>query len=153
MGEPDNDGSVIRAAILSDVRLYREGLARIIGGHEHIRVVVTADVADESIIRLREVRTDITLVDATTPAVLGILRRLREELPSVRAIVLAVAAVERDILACAEAGIAGYLTRDGSSDELVATIGTVARGESSCSPRFAATLLARIATLASERAA
>jgi DNA-binding NarL/FixJ family response regulator len=42
------------------------------------------------------------------------------------------------------------VTRDGSAGDLVATIASVERGEALCSPRAAAALLDRVATLARE---
>ena len=51
----------------------------------------------------------------------------------------------------AEAGAAGYLLRSDPLVELVAVIGSVARGETRCSPRVAAALLRRVATLSHER--
>jgi len=44
------------------------------------------------------------------------------------------------VLLCAEAGAAGYVPCDGTIDNLVDTIHSVARGELLCSPRIAATL-------------
>lgn len=73
--------------------------------------------------------------------------------PDVKVVALAVAETETedDIISCAEAGIAGYVPREGSGEDLLWTIEHVARGEAPCSPRIAATLLRRVAALAAER--
>ena len=55
------------------------------------------------------------------------------------------------MLACAEAGVAGYVTRDASVEDVVAAVESAARGEVLCSPRMVATLFERVATLALER--
>ncbi len=60
---------------------------------------------------------------------------------------------EREVIACAEAGVACCLTAEASIDDLVAAIGSVARGEAPCSPWTAAVLLRRVASLARERRA
>ena len=52
---------------------------------------------------------------------------------------------EQDVVACAEAGVAGYVTRDASIDDLVATIDSVVRGEALLSPTVGATLLRGVA--------
>jgi DNA-binding NarL/FixJ family response regulator len=72
--------------------------------------------------------------------------------PSTRVIVLAMSEDDESaIVACAEAGVAGYHLRTESLVELVVLIRKVAAGESSCSPRVSAILLRRLSTLASQR--
>ena len=68
-------------------------------------------------------------------------------------IALAVPEVERDVITCAEAGACGYVTREGSVEDIVAAVEGVARGEAACSPKIAATLLRRLGDLARTRAA
>jgi two-component system nitrate/nitrite response regulator NarL len=59
--------------------------------------------------------------------------------------------LEQEILECAEAGVAGYVTRNGSLADLIATIESVGRDEIIVSPRVAAALVRRLALLAAER--
>ena len=63
-------------------------------------------------------------------------------------VALGVADADDHVLGCAEAGVAGYVPRDASLDDLVAVIESAFRGEAICSPRIAGSLLRRIATLA-----
>ena len=69
-------------------------------------------------------------------------------LPDVRVVALAVPNHETEILALAEAGIAGFVTSDASVAELVAAIESVARGEALCTPSVTAALMRRLASLA-----
>jgi len=55
------------------------------------------------------------------------------------------------VIACAEAGVSGYVTREASLDELTGVVESVARGESPCSPRISALLLRRVAETAGRR--
>jgi DNA-binding NarL/FixJ family response regulator len=66
-------------------------------------------------------------------------------------VVLGVPELDADVLACAEAGAAGYLLRGDSLPSLLELIRAVARGETICSPHAAALLLRRVATFAAER--
>jgi len=59
--------------------------------------------------------------------------------------------LSKEIMACIEAGAAGYVLKNASFDSLVDTIRAVHHGESVCFPRMAASLFSRIAELASER--
>jgi DNA-binding NarL/FixJ family response regulator len=58
---------------------------------------------------------------------------------------------EIEIINCAEIGIAGYVPRDGSASDLVASIESAARGELRCSPRIAGVLFRKIAALSRTR--
>jgi two-component system nitrate/nitrite response regulator NarL len=64
----------------------------------------------------------------------------------------AVEEVTSEILHCAEAGAAGYVTEDASIDDLVAAIESIAREELLCSPRIAAKLFGRLSESADRRA-
>ena len=51
------------------------------------------------------------------------------------------AALAESVRLCVEAGVAGYVTRAGTVDDLLAMLESVMRGETLCSPRIAATLM------------
>jgi two-component system, NarL family, nitrate/nitrite response regulator NarL len=90
----------------------------------------------------------VVLLDAALPDGVAVTHAIRARAPHVRVIVMSVA--DGDVLRFAEAGIAGYVTRDASVAELLAAMDSVQRGESLFSPRAAAALLDRVATLARE---
>ncbi len=71
--------------------------------------------------------------------------------PDAKVVALAMPEVEPRLVALAEAGISGYVSREGSIEDLIAVIESVFRGEMLCSPRMAATLLRRVTALAAER--
>jgi two-component system, NarL family, nitrate/nitrite response regulator NarL len=71
--------------------------------------------------------------------------------PHAQVIAVGVFETEQQVIACAEAGVAGYLLRHESLAQLGAVVQSVLRGETICSPQVAATLLRRVATLAAER--
>src|SRR5213080_4755391 len=135
--------AAIRILIASGIRLYREGLAEIVLRDGNIRVVGTAGGYDEVLASL-VTPTDIVLLDMATPNSVAIAQAIRDEAPGIR--VLAV--TDYELVACAEAGVAGYVTRNDSSAELLAVLASVARGEVACPPRIAAMLLRRVAGLA-----
>jgi two-component system, NarL family, nitrate/nitrite response regulator NarL len=64
---------------------------------------------------------------------------------------LAVGESEEEILACAEAGVAGFLPRNGSFDDLARAVTKVARGEVACPQSIAGALLRRICADAHQR--
>jgi two-component system nitrate/nitrite response regulator NarL len=142
---------MITVFVVTGTRLYQDGLAHALNRRTEIRVVGSAGDCAEAIPRIREAAPDIAVVDIGKPPKLDSVRRLRRDAPRVGIVALAVPETEDEILRCAEAGIAGYVTRDGSLADLVQTLKSVARGETVCSPRVAARMLNRLAALASTR--
>ena len=53
---------------------------------------------------------------------LALSRRARELVPALRVVAFAVEEQEENILACARAGICGYLAQDGSVEDVVAAV-------------------------------
>jgi DNA-binding NarL/FixJ family response regulator len=152
MRGPDAPSSArtTRILIMGDIRLYREGLRDILGRHPGFAVVGTAADCDEGLASVRDLRPDVVLVDMAMPESIPAVREIAAADRSAKVVALAVPEVERDVIDCAEAGVAGYVTREGSLADVVAAIDSAARDEALCSPRMAATLLRRIAVLAAE---
>lgn len=142
---------MIRVAIVGDTRLYREGLAQVLGRDLRVRVVATAARRDDALQSLSDLCVDVVLLDMAMPNSLGALRSIVERVPQGRVIALGVAEDGNEVLDCAETGAAGYVPREASLEDLVTVIESVARGEAICSPRVAASLLRRVAALASGR--
>jgi DNA-binding NarL/FixJ family response regulator len=139
---------VIRVLVASDVRLYREGLAESLRRGGRVEVVGTAADGGASMRCASELAPDVVLVDLAMgdwePTVRGIVASARDT----GVVVLGVREVESEVVACAEAGVAGYVTREASLEELVEVVESVARGESLLAPRIGALLLRRVAEAA-----
>jgi DNA-binding NarL/FixJ family response regulator len=80
-------------------------------------------------------------------------RSMITTLPRLKILALAVPEKESHLLACAEAGIAGYVTRDASMHQLIDAVRRILRGEAVCSARVTAGLLRYIAVQANARRA
>jgi len=143
---------VFRVLITAAVRLYREGLAQYLGQANCFDVVRTAADVGETLTAVRELRPDVVLLDMTTPGSHAAIPDITAQSPATRVVALGVGDSDGDVLACAEAGISGYVSRDGSLDDLVTAIECTARGELPCTPRVAGTLLRRVAALAADAA-
>jgi len=141
-----------RVLVAASVRLYREGVAAILGRHERIELVGTASSRDETVEKIRVLAPDVVVVDTAMPGSLEAVRTIVAAAPDTRVVAIAVPESEREVIARAEAGVAGYVTRDASIQELVQVVESAARDEAICSPRIAASLLRRVAALAAEQA-
>ena len=142
---------MIRVLVVTGVRLYREGLSHLLALHGGLEIVSATRTAEEAIDwvgRTPDARPDIVLVDMATTDPYGDVRRITEACPGARVVALGVANAESEVIACAEAGVAGYVWRDGSVEDLVATVESTHRGELRCSAEVAALLLKRVRRLA-----
>jgi DNA-binding NarL/FixJ family response regulator len=143
----------IRVFVVAEIRLYQEGLARVLGGERRFLVVGTAGSIDEGIARMRSLapHPDVALVDLGGPRGPAAAMALRDHLPTVRIIALGIDESEPDVILWAEAGVDGFVSQHGSLDDLLAIVVSVARGETLCSPRITAALLRHVGALARER--
>src|SRR2546428_2912810 len=139
---------MIRLLLVADIRLYREGLAQILGREERLSVAGTAADVDGALTSVRDLRPDVVLIDQAMPESLAAVRAICVLAPDIKVVALAVPDMDQHVVACAEAGVVGYVPRDAGVADLVATIQSVGRGELLCSPKVAATLLKRVAILA-----
>lgn len=136
---------MIDVVIISDVKLFREGLVSTLASAEAIRVVGTCEGVPPAIELLRPQHPAVAIVDTTRNGV-SALRAVREALPQAKAIALAIDEAESEILLLVEAGAVAYVTCDASVSELVSVIHAVANGELVCPPRITTLLLRRLAT-------
>jgi two-component system nitrate/nitrite response regulator NarL len=141
----------IRVFVVSDIRFYREGLAHRIGVEDACVVVGTARSASGAMAALGDAAVDVVLVDAAAAGGLEEVRGLAAAHPGTPIVALGVPETERDVLACAEAGIAGYVPREASVTELLRTVAQVRDGETPVTPRIANHLFRRLAVLSADR--
>lgn len=147
-------GDVLIAAqilIVDDCTLQRENLAAIL---QNDGVATPAVAWDLPSVRaaLAEMVPHVVLLSMMTRGSIALLRAVREACPLARVIVVGISEDdETDIIACAEAGVAGYHLRTESLNELLRLISKVADGESACSPRVSAILLSHLSALAAQR--
>jgi len=134
--------------IVADVRLYREGLSCSLDHREGLTVLGEASNAQTALQLATSTLPDIVVVDMATRDSLAIVRAITSHAPRVKIIAFGIEEIESEILACAEAGVAGWVPCEGSLDDLVATIESVAREELICSARAAAMLFRRLASAA-----
>ena len=150
--ESAHDARVIRPRlfILSDVRLLCDGLVLALSQQSSVVVVGSSDLST-SPTKIAELRPDVLLLDIAMPGALNIAPPLRQALPNLKIVAIAVAEVEQEVIACAEAGVSGFVSRQGSAQDVVAAVHCAVRGELVCSRRTAAVLFSRLGALSSKR--
>ena len=139
-----------RIVIAAEVGVYAEGLGLGLATHD-LDVAGTATDAVETMRLVRECEPEVLLLDMAMPAGLSLLRVIAADYPDVRVLALAIEETEDLVIACAEAGVAGYVPRDARVVDVAAIARDAALGQAACSPRIAARLLHRVAVLAAGR--
>jgi DNA-binding NarL/FixJ family response regulator len=137
---PGNDP--LRVVVVDDHSFYRAGLTRLLR-HSGVDVVAEAPNGEEAIRLVAETAPDVVVMDLNMPGMSGIeaTRRLVEESPATKVLVLTVSADEADVTDAILAGASGYVLKDGPVEEVVAGIEAVAAGQSLISPRVATFML------------
>jgi two-component system, NarL family, nitrate/nitrite response regulator NarL len=143
-GHTDGLESSFRLLIVADVRLYREGMRDVLARRPQFSAVATAGDEDEALGLIAELQPDVVIVDMATRHSLDVVRGIRRADPRTRVVGFGVQEVEGEILACAEAGLAGYVPCEASLDELVERTLRILGGELLCTPRMAAALFRRL---------
>jgi len=135
-----------RILVLSAVRLLRDAIARALDGEgfSAVRFASPLTLPDD----WADTAPDVVLADIGSPQMLERMRQVSALFPRARIIAFGVDDNEADVLACVEAGAAGFLVRESGPADLRLAIDSVIRDELICSPRVAAALLRRAARVA-----
>lgn len=132
----------IRVVIADDHPVFRDGLAILLGRHESIDVVGTADDGEAALAVCREQRPDVVLVDLRMGKLdgLAVVNQLTRTMPDTKAIILSGFDADEDVFQAIRAGAAGYLLKHTSPEEVAAAIVRVHEGDKCIPPALAAKL-------------
>jgi DNA-binding NarL/FixJ family response regulator len=145
---PDESQTPVRVMVLAAVRLYREGLARLLEADSRLLLMGAEPIDDDGLGRILASRPDVVLLEAAVACQTTLVRNLARQAPGIKVVAYGVQDEEQQALRCAEAGVSAFVMGDATAQELVATILACACGEFHCSPRLAALLVRRVSALA-----
>jgi DNA-binding NarL/FixJ family response regulator len=135
---------VARVTIVSDVLLYREGLAASLARDGRLEVLDVATSTD-ALPAISRNSPDALLIDGAADSCLELARRIRAMVPDVRIVGFGISGGDNRIVDCAESGLIAFVDCNGSVSELVDAVFGALRGELECSPRISALLCERLA--------
>jgi two-component system, NarL family, response regulator LiaR len=133
--------------LVDDHAVVREGLRTFLDLQDGIEVVGEAADGNEAVREALRLDPDVILMDLVMPELdgVGAMRRLRDEAPRCRVIVLTSFLDEERLLPAIQAGAAGYLLKNAQPTELARAINAAQRGETIIDPTAAARLVEAIA--------
>ena len=135
---------ILRILIAEDHPLFRKGMISLLSSVPELEVVGEAKTGEEAIVRTAELQPDVVLMDLQMPEVNGIeaTRRILQESPSVRVLVVTLFEDEDSVFMALRAGARGYVLKDADEEEMVHAIRAVGKGEAIFSPAIATRVLA-----------
>jgi DNA-binding NarL/FixJ family response regulator len=126
----------IRVLVADDQRVVRDGLVLLLGLLPQVEVVGTAANGEEAVDQAATLRPDVVLMDLRMPRCDGVeaTRRLREQVPGSKVIVLTTYADDRSVIEALRAGARGYLTKDAGAAEIRQALQQVVSGQAVIDP-------------------
>ncbi|GIP40871.1 transcriptional regulatory protein LiaR [Paenibacillus sp. J31TS4] len=144
----------IKVLLVDDHEMVRIGLAAVLGTEEGIEVVGEAGGGAEGIQLAQEYRPDIVLMDLVMEPMDGIetTRRLLQQHPDCKVIVLTSFIDDEKIYPVLEAGAFSYLLKTSRASEIAAAIRQAAKGQPTLESQVASKIMNRFRQPKEERA-
>jgi len=133
----------IRAIVVDDFPLVRDGVARALDADPAIEVVAQTGSGREALELAAKLRPDVMILDLRLPDLggLAVLDKLRTSQPEIRVVVMTASEEASALLDAIAAGAAGYLSKRSTGEELRQAVITAHAGGSVITPSLASHLL------------
>jgi DNA-binding NarL/FixJ family response regulator len=139
----------VRVLLVDDHALFREGLAGIISAQPDMQVVGEANDGLEAIVKARELKPELVVMDVQMPGVDGLeaTRQIKQAVPEATIVILTVRDDDAKLFEALKGGAQGYLLKDIRSQEMLEMLRSALRGEAALSPALAGRVLAEFRRL------
>jgi DNA-binding NarL/FixJ family response regulator len=136
----------IRAMIVDDHPVTREGLRTALGLSDDVLVVGEAASGEEAVDRARELTPDVVFMDVRMPGMDGIeaTRQILQAAPGTKIILITIDESRGAISQAIQAGVSGYLLKDASADALVDAARNAIEGNAVIHPQLTRTFIEEV---------
>jgi DNA-binding NarL/FixJ family response regulator len=133
--------------LLAQNRLLREALARVLDKKTDISVVGASAFSSSTLEQIVATATDVLVMDSFTATVSNreFLREVQRGVDGLKIVMIGMDAEEQEFIQSVREGALGYVLKDASALEVVATVRAVASGEAVCPSQLSAALFRYIA--------
>ena len=120
----------IRVIVADDHTILREGVVALLSSDAVVQVVAQTNDGPTTLEQTIALRPDVLVIDISLPYMGGIevLRRLRQDSPRTRSLVLTMHEEEEYVVHAVHAGAYGFLLKDSASRELLSAVRDLAAG-------------------------
>ena len=129
---------MISVVIVDDHPVWRDGVRSDLESSGIAQVVGEASDGGEGVDLVLETMPDVVLMDLQMPTTSGVeaTKRIFEQAPHVRVVVISASGEEGDVIEAVKAGAVGYLLKSATATEISEAVARAAKGE----PSFTASL-------------
>ena len=129
----------ISVLLADDHTVVRQGLRALLSAEQDITIVGEAANGDQAVRLAEETHPEVVIMDIAMPSLSGIdaTRRILGKNPDTKVLVLTSYSNDDYVKQMIEAGVAGYLSKQTASQDLVKAIRETQRGNAFCSPSIA----------------
>ncbi len=131
-----------RVLVADDHTIVRQGVISLLEESGEVQVVAEAADGIEAVEKALATRPDIAILDLTMPRLNGLeaVRRIHEQLPQTRILVLTVHEEDEYVIPIVRAGASGYLVKDAAVKELMSAVSALQKGQGYFGPQAARAL-------------
>lgn len=136
----------IRILLIEDNRMLRDGIKGLLNAQKDLSVVAAFAGNRDTLLKARTTRPHVVLLDVglRNENGLRVVATLAKELPQAKVIGMGLIPSQRDIIECVEAGAAGFILKDATIEDVLATIRSVARGMKVLPPPLTGSLFTHV---------
>jgi DNA-binding NarL/FixJ family response regulator len=140
------DAASLRVLIADDHPVYRMGLRDLLA-REGFSVVGETDSGDKALELAHELKPDVVIMDVKLPVVDGIeaARRIKDELPDTRVVMVTGFEADHTLVQAIEAGAGAFVTKGEETEALVRAVRETAEGKAFLPPSIAKRVMGIIA--------
>jgi len=132
----------MRVLLVDDHPLFLDGLKNLLTARG-VQVIGTAHDGLEALEKARSLHPEVILMDIQMPGCDGLAatRLIQAEMPGIKIVMLTMSSEDEDLFAAIQSGARGYLLKTLDTEEFVARLMELERGEPPLSPGLAARIL------------
>ena len=136
----------IRLFLIEDNSLLRDGIVTMLKNQNDIKIVVASKKNENLLIKIRRLKPNIILLDLglRNRNSLNIVEIVKKDFPNAKVIVMDLAPVPGDVDLFVKAGASGFILKDATPDDFLATIRAVAEGTNVIPPNLTQSLFSQI---------
>lgn len=136
----------IRMLLIEDNRVLREGILAMLKKEQDIIIVAASGNRANTILRIHRLKPNVILLDLGLRSLnsLHVVESAKKEFPNTKVIVMDLAPVPADIMQYVKAGASGFILKDTSTDDFLATIRAVYEGKKVLPPPSSTSLFSQI---------
>lgn len=137
----------IEIIIVDDQVLARAGLRMILEGQPDLRIVGEGADGVDAVGLARRLRPTVAILDVRMPRMDGLAatRRILEETPATRILILTTFDLDEYAFEALRAGASGFLLKDAPAEDIVHAVRMVARGDATLAPALTRRLIEHFA--------